>query len=70
MRAGAARTGDEEGISYVDACAIALDVARDALLDGAAWITTDVGDQFDLTPESERRRRERAIIASDKARGR
>lgn len=57
-------------LGYAEITAIAASVAQDALLDGAEWLTTDLGDQFDLTGESARRRRERAIIASDKARGR
>jgi hypothetical protein len=52
---------NKAGANWLDAVAIAKELAEASGLDGADWLETDLGDQFDLTGESDRRRRERFL---------
>jgi hypothetical protein len=52
---------NKAGANWLDAVAIAKELAEASGLDGADWLDTDSGDQFDLTGESDRRRRERFL---------
>lgn len=56
VKYGSERTEGKPFLAYAEIVAVARQVSHDLGLDGADWLTTDRGEQFDLTAASARRR--------------